>query len=122
MKPLFNNHISAPLSTQSMTPSLPSIPPNQPRPVSRREWLIAAASAGAVLTAPAGSGAAEISASKETQIGARVYNIRTFAAKGTAQPLDTPAVQAAIDACAKESGGTVLVPAGDFVVGTLELK
>ncbi len=32
------------------------------------------------------------------------------------------AIQAAIDACNKDKGGTVLIPAGDFVVGTLELK
>ena len=31
-------------------------------------------------------------------------------------------MQAAIDACTAAKGGTVLVPAGDFVIGTLELK
>jgi hypothetical protein len=31
-------------------------------------------------------------------------------------------VQAAIDACAKDQGGTVLVPAGVFVIGTVEMK
>jgi hypothetical protein len=36
--------------------------------------------------------------------------------------LDTKALQSAIDACSKDQGGTVLVPAGTFVIGTTELK
>ena len=39
-----------------------------------------------------------------------------------AQTLATEAVQAAIDACHKDQGGTVLVPAGAFVIGTVEMK
>ena len=54
--------------------------------------------------------------------GARVYNIRTYGAKGDGTTVDTDAVQAAIDACTREGGGTVLVPAGTFVIGTTELK
>ncbi len=55
-------------------------------------------------------------------LGARIYNPRDFGAHGDGATLDTAAVQAAIDACHRDRGGTVLVPAGDFVVGTLELK
>jgi len=54
--------------------------------------------------------------------GARVYNVRHFGAKGDGKTLDTAAVQAAIDRCTGEGGGTVLVPAGTFVIGTVELK
>jgi Glycosyl hydrolases family 28 len=54
--------------------------------------------------------------------GARLYNVRDFGAKGDGVTFDTAPVQAAIDLCNKDKGGTVLVPAGDFVVGTLELK
>src|SRR5262249_42197544 len=54
--------------------------------------------------------------------GARVYNIRDFGAKGDGATLDTEAVQAAINACNRDGGGIVLVPAGAFHVGTLELK
>src|SRR4051812_17555674 len=54
--------------------------------------------------------------------GARVYNVRDFGAKGDGATLDTLAVQAAIDACTKDMGGVVLIPAGVFVVGTIELK
>lgn len=55
-------------------------------------------------------------------LGARVYNIRDYGAKGDGTTLDTAAVQAAIDACNRDGGGTVLVPAGTFQIGTLELK
>src|SRR5215471_12936555 len=54
--------------------------------------------------------------------GIRTYNVRAFGAKGDGTTLDTAAVQSAIDACARDRGGTVLIPAGDFVVGTIELK
>src|SRR5262245_12750745 len=54
--------------------------------------------------------------------GARVYNVRDFGAKGDGTTLDTAAIQSAIDACVGDKGGTVLVPAGNFVVGTIELK
>ena len=55
-------------------------------------------------------------------LGARVYNIRNYGAKGDGKTIDTAALQAAIDACNKEGGGIVLVPAGTFVIGATELK
>jgi len=54
--------------------------------------------------------------------GARVFNVREFGAKGDGKTLDTVAVQSAIDAAHKYQGGAVLIPAGTFVVGTIELK
>ena len=54
--------------------------------------------------------------------GARVYNIRDYGAKGDGTTLDTAALQAAIDACTRDGGGTVLVPAGTFHIGATELK
>ncbi|MGH7994669.1 MAG: glycoside hydrolase family 28 protein, partial [Limisphaerales bacterium] len=54
--------------------------------------------------------------------GARTYNIRDFGAVGDGKKLNTAAVQAAVDACFKDGGGTVLVPAGVFVIGMIELK
>jgi len=59
---------------------------------------------------------------KDDLPGAKVYNIRDFGAKGDGVTLDTAAVQAAIDACHRDQGGAVLVPAGVFVIGTVELK
>jgi hypothetical protein len=54
--------------------------------------------------------------------GTRIYNVRDYGAKGDGATLDTAAFQAAIDACNRERGGIVLVPAGDFIVGTIQLK
>jgi hypothetical protein len=48
---------------------------------------------------------------------ARTYDIRDYGAKGDSATLDTAAVHAAIDACENDKGGTLLVPAGDFIVG-----
>ncbi|MBI9049179.1 MAG: glycoside hydrolase family 28 protein [Anaerolineaceae bacterium] len=50
------------------------------------------------------------------------YNIRSFGAVGDGVSLDTPAIQQAIDACAKNGGGTVIVPAGKFVTGSIFLR
>ncbi len=61
-------------------------------------------------------------AAAQTISGARFYNIRDFGAKGDGTTLDTAAVQAAVDACHKDRGGTVLVPAGVFAIGTVELR
>jgi polygalacturonase len=55
-------------------------------------------------------------------LGTRVYNIADFGAKGDGKTLDTQALQSAIDACNRDRGGTVLVPAGVFPIGTVELK
>ena len=66
--------------------------------------------------------AAPRSAVSASDLGARMYNIRDYGAKGDGIALDTAALQAAIDACTHDGGGTVLVPAGNFQIGTVELK
>ncbi len=50
-----------------------------------------------------------------------IYNVRDFGAAGDGQTLDSPAIQAAIAACAT-TGGTVLLPPGRYLSGSLELK
>src|SRR6185369_10957649 len=52
----------------------------------------------------------------------KIFNIREFGAAGDGKTLDTAALQRAIDACSKAGEGTVLVPAGEFVIGAVELK
>jgi polygalacturonase len=54
--------------------------------------------------------------------GIGTYDIRNYGAIGDGKTLNTAAIQAAIDACTKDNGGVVLVPAGDFLTGTIELK
>lgn len=90
--------------------------------LSRREWLgqVALPAAGLSLggfAAPASS----LPPSAPVD-GARVYNIRDYGAKGDGKAMDTAAVQAAVDACNRDGGGTVLVPAGIFQIGPVELK
>jgi hypothetical protein len=87
--------------------------------VSRRKLLtyLSASSIAAVVT-----GGRRVVVAEQKDTGARVYNILDFGAVGDGNTLNTAAVQKAIDTCTTENGGTVLVPAGDFVIGTIELK
>ena len=50
-----------------------------------------------------------------------VCNIRDFGAKGDGATLDTGPISAAIAACVKQGGGTVYVPPGRYVIGTVQL-
>jgi hypothetical protein len=94
--------------------------------ISRRQWL-GRVSLPALTVAGAGMIGLKASAnpqddSDENLQGARIYNVRDFGAKGDGKTLDTVAIQSTIDMCNKESGGIVLIPAGDFICGTIELK
>jgi hypothetical protein len=51
-----------------------------------------------------------------------VFSVRDFGAAGDGKTLDTGAIQAAIDACTKSGGGTVFLPPGDYLSGTITLK
>jgi len=100
--------------------------PTEQQPFSRRKWL---GLASVTTVAAAGSGllntsvrADDASPNPDKTNGTRTYNIRDYGAKGDGTTLDTAALQAAINACNKDQGGTVLVPAGTFVIGTTELK
>src|SRR5512141_1437204 len=53
---------------------------------------------------------------------AAVANVRDHGALGDGQTLDSFAIQAAIDACATRGGGTVYLPAGRYVSGSLFLR
>lgn len=64
-----------------------------------------------------------------TAVAAVVYsqvpsfcNVRDFGAKGDGATLDTASINKAIDACAARGGGTVYVPAGTYLSGTVVLK
>lgn len=51
-----------------------------------------------------------------------VYNVRDYGAKGDGSWLDTPAINAAIEAAARDGGGQVLLPAGTYLCGSIRLK
>ncbi|HTL43484.1 MAG TPA: glycosyl hydrolase family 28 protein [Vicinamibacterales bacterium] len=99
------------------------------RGLSRRQWFermsvpVLGASVGGTLAMRPAPAVAQPAAADEAALkGARTYNVRSFGAVGDGKAMDTRAVQAAIDACTRDGGGTVLVPEGTFQMGTVELK
>ncbi len=51
-----------------------------------------------------------------------VFDVRSYGAKGDGVTLNSVALNKAIDACAASGGGTVFVPAGTYLTGTVHLK
>ncbi|MBD5779134.1 right-handed parallel beta-helix repeat-containing protein [Pelagicoccus sp. NFK12] len=51
-----------------------------------------------------------------------VLNVKDYGAQGDGIAIDSDAINAAIDAAAESGGGTVLLPAGDYLSYTLRLK
>jgi polygalacturonase len=51
-----------------------------------------------------------------------VFNVRDFGATGDGRTLDTAALNRAVTACVDAGGGTVYVPPGNYLTGTIELK
>ncbi len=75
----------------------------------RRRFLLALTPGAALAGSPAPS-------------APTTFNVRQFGASGDGARLDTKPVQDAIDACTRAGGGTVQVPAGTYLSGTLVLK
>lgn len=51
-----------------------------------------------------------------------VMDVTSYGAVGDGKTLNTKAIQSAVNDCATKGGGTVTVPAGTFVSGSVELK
>lgn len=49
------------------------------------------------------------------------YNVRDFGAKADGTTKDTAAFQKALDTCAVNGGGEVIVPAGKYLIGSIQL-
>lgn len=54
--------------------------------------------------------------------GPRIYDPRSFGAKADGRTLDSPAINAAIDACTQAGGGIVYLAPGTYLSGTVVLK
>jgi len=54
--------------------------------------------------------------------GKATYNVRAFGAKGDGKTLDHTAINRAIDAAARMGGGTVEVPPGIYLCGSIRLR
>jgi polygalacturonase len=59
--------------------------------------------------------------SKPAAVG-RVFNVRDYGAAGDGKTKDTEAIRRAVDECAKAGGGTVYLPPGTYLSGTVVLK
>jgi parallel beta-helix repeat protein len=57
---------------------------------------------------------------KDTVVGSE-YNIMRFGAKGDGKTNNTTAIQKAVDECHVNGGGKIIIPAGNFVTGTIHL-
>ena len=95
--------------------------------ISRRKWLEkisipAAAVVGVGMIGTRANASPPEPGDEKKLLGAATYNVRDFGAKGDGKNLDTVAIQKAIDASFKDSGGTVVIPAGIFLCGTIELR
>jgi len=51
-----------------------------------------------------------------------VFNVKSYGATGDGQTLDSPAINKAIAACAAAGGGTVYLPAGTYLCGSIHMK
>lgn len=61
-------------------------------------------------------------ATEQDKFADGIYNIRDFGAKGDGTTLDSPAINETIDLCSSNGGGTVLIPPGIYLSGTIHLK
>jgi len=50
------------------------------------------------------------------------FNIKDYGAIGDGKLINTVAIQSAIDACAKNGGGKVIIPPGEFLSGVIQLR
>jgi len=58
----------------------------------------------------------------QAQQSSAVFNIKNFGAKGDGKTVNTQAINNAVNACSDANGGTVVVPAGTFLTGTIRMK
>jgi hypothetical protein len=74
------------------------------------------------VAAAAGGAAGRAAPESATGGPAGLFDVTRFGATGDGTTLCTAALQRAIDACSERGGGTVLVPAGRYLTGSLSLR
>ena len=50
------------------------------------------------------------------------FNVKDFGAKGNGIDLDSKAINKAIETAVREGGGTIFLPAGKYLSGSIRLK
>jgi exo-poly-alpha-galacturonosidase len=63
-----------------------------------------------------------VQAAQNQAVDAKRYVITDYGAVGDGQTVNTQAIQKAIDTCAAEGGGVVVIPSGTFLSGAIFLK
>ena len=53
---------------------------------------------------------------------ATVFNVKDYGAKGDGETLDSPAINKTIEKCSEAGGGTVFLPPGTYLSGSIRLK
>ena len=51
-----------------------------------------------------------------------IFNIKNYGARGDGKTINTQAINKAVTTCADAGGGTVFVPAGTYLTGTVQMK
>jgi polygalacturonase len=77
---------------------------------------------GAILSLAAALPASAQSGGSTGTVKDAYYNVRQFGATGDGKTLDSPAINKAIEACAGSGGGTVYLPPGTYLSGSIRLK
>jgi len=93
--------------------------------ITRKEFLGGAIAAGvsAVPVFPEAAHRTSEAGSAESRVAtAGIYNVRTFGAVGDGKTIDSPAINKAIQAANDAGGGTVYVPAGNYLCYSIRLK
>jgi polygalacturonase len=62
------------------------------------------------------------STSQKAEVPGSFFDVRKFGAKGDGRKLDTPSINATIDAASSAGGGTVFFPAGNYLSVSIHLK
>src|SRR5712692_9201289 len=92
----------------------------------KKLWVVSAVFVIAGFLLPVAHPAIFISKSRPASLSlpddAGVYNVKSFGAKGDGKTLDTPAINKAIDAATAAGGGTVRIPAGNYLSVSIHLK
>ena len=84
--------------------------------------LTLAGGATTILNSSQAHGQAAPGASAATAAKPVYYDVRAYGAKGDGTSIDTPAINAAIDAAANAGGGTVVLPAGVYASYSIHLR
>ncbi len=83
----------------------------------RRDFLVRMAGLGGVLPF-----VPQPQAKAKPPVYGSVINVREHGAAGNGRNFDTRPIQAAIEQCAQNGGGTLYFPAGEYLCGTLRLR